>query len=63
MKYEQTTIQKIEFSPEDILLWVRHNAAKQLGVTPDEITDEMIQANANLANSSITVTFTKTTSN
>ena len=62
MKYKEIIIQKIEYSLEDILNWIKVFGAKQLNITSDEITDEMIQIPIALSETNIVLTYTKETS-
>lgn len=60
MRYEQIVTQKIEYSLQDIMDWVKMFSSRQLNITPDEINNDMININPdNLENTTITVTFTK----
>ncbi len=61
MIYEEKITQKIMYTHEDIIKWVKIFAAKQLGVSDDEITDEIIVLSSNDIH--ITVTHEKIKTN
>ena len=64
MHYEEKTTQTISYDYVDIINWIKTFAARQLGITPDEITEDQIQITPeNIKNIDITVSYTKTVSN
>lgn len=63
MKYEQNVTQKIVYSYEDLLVWLRTFAARQFDVNPETITDEDIILNGVSKDCEITVNHIKVTSN
>ena len=64
MHYEEKTTQTISYDYVDIINWIKTFAARQLGITPDEITEDQIQITPeNVKSIDITVSYTKTVSN
>lgn len=64
MNYEEKTTQTISYDYVDIINWIKTFAARQLGVTPDEIKEEEIQITPEDVKSiSIKITHTKIVSN
>lgn len=62
MKYIETTTHHIEYSFEDIMLWVKTFAAKQFGMSSDEITEEHISFFPNDIKDKITIKVQKSKS-
>ncbi len=64
MRYEEITTHTIKYNYEDIILWVKTFAGRQLGINPDQISEEAISITPdNLKNIEISVTHSKTNSN
>lgn len=64
MTYQETTIHKITFTYDDIRDWAKTNASRQLGISVNEITDDMITISPpGSENVAIGVEYTKVTSN
>ena len=63
MRYEQNVTQKIIYSYEDLLIWLRTFAAKQFGVNPDSISEDDIVLNGVSKECEISVSHVKGTSN
>jgi len=64
MVYEEITTQQITYTLKDIVEWVKIFGARQLNITTNDITDEMISVNPEaLKDIAVTVTHIKKTSN
>jgi hypothetical protein len=63
MIYEQNVTQRIIYTYEDLLVWLRTFAAKQFGVNPETINEDDIILNGITKECEISVSHVKITSN
>lgn len=64
MQYKEITTHTIQYSYDDIINWIQTFGARQLNITTDEISEDMIQITPdNMKDINITMTFTKIISN